>query len=85
VYLCQLEKGTRIILKMATNVTGDSGKLDMNDPQVRKLVYNMYRGILGSYNDQANTTLKGGPEKKVVQDKGVYDQIESMAKSLQKP
>jgi hypothetical protein len=59
-------------------------KPNMNDPQVRKLVYNMYRGILGSYNDQANTALVTGPEKNVVQDKGVYDQIESMAKSLEK-
>lgn len=53
-------------------------KVDPTDPQVRRLVYNMYRGILGQYNDKANTMVNSLPRHCVTEDRGVSRQIESM-------
>lgn len=53
-------------------------KVDPKDPNVRKLVYNMYRGILGNYNDKANDILSTLPKERVVEDQGITRQLESM-------
>ncbi|KAG8244191.1 hypothetical protein J6590_027887 [Homalodisca vitripennis] len=53
-------------------------KVDPNDPNVRRLVYNMYRGILGQYNDKANTIVNSLPRHVVKEDQGITRQIESM-------
>lgn len=53
-------------------------KVDPNDPNVRRLAYNMYRGILGTYNDRANTIVGSLPKSMVREDQGISKQIESM-------
>jgi len=53
-------------------------KLDMNDPQVKRLVYNMYRGMLGNFNDKANDIVDSMPRSMVTEDQGVYDQLQAM-------
>lgn len=53
-------------------------KVDPSDPNVRRLVYNMYRGMLGGYNDQANTIVDALPPERVREDQGIYKQLESI-------
>uniref|UniRef100_T1HZ83 Uncharacterized protein n=1 Tax=Rhodnius prolixus TaxID=13249 RepID=T1HZ83_RHOPR len=55
-----------------------ASKVDTSDPHVRKMVYNMYRGILGNYNQQANNIVSTLPRGRVVEDKGISKQVESM-------
>lgn len=57
----------------------ENGKIDKNDPNVKKLVYNTYRGLLGAYNNKANDMISTYPRNMVCQDKGVSKQLESMA------
>lgn len=49
-----------------------------SDPNVRKAVYNMYRGLLGNYNDKANDLISSLPPELVSEDKGVAHHLESM-------
>ena len=55
-----------------------ASKVDTSDPAVRRLVYNHYRGILGKYNDRANTIVSQLPKERVVEDQGVSRQLEAM-------
>ncbi|XP_047104958.1 actin cytoskeleton-regulatory complex protein PAN1-like, partial [Schistocerca piceifrons] len=55
-----------------------AAKVDPSDPHVRKLVYNMYRGMLGTYNDKANALLSTMPQERVREDQGIADKLESM-------
>lgn len=56
----------------------ESAKLDKTDPRVRKLVYNMYRNVLGNYNDKANAMLDALPGNLVTQDQGIDRQLSSI-------
>ncbi len=51
---------------------------DPGDPAVRKVVYNLYRGLLGNYNDRANDIISSLPEEQVCEDQGIGKQVESM-------
>jgi hypothetical protein len=53
-------------------------KADPNDPTVKRLVYNMYRGMLGTYNDKANDIIDALPKELVREDQGIARQLESM-------
>lgn len=53
----------------------ETAKLDRSDPRVRKLVYNMYRNVLGNYNEKANAMLDALPENQVTQDQGIDRQL----------
>jgi hypothetical protein len=53
-------------------------KVDSNDPNVRRLVYNMYRGMLGTYNNKANDIIDALPKEMVREDQGIARQLESM-------
>ncbi|XP_024082432.1 uncharacterized protein LOC106663977 isoform X2 [Cimex lectularius] len=55
-----------------------AAKIDPNDPRVRKLVYNAYRNILGTYNQKANKMIDTLPKGIVVEDQGITKQLESM-------
>ena len=59
------------VVKMAT-------KVDPRDPNVRRIVYNMYRGMLGNYNDKANDIISTLPKEMVREDQGIARQLESM-------
>lgn len=48
------------------------------DPAVRKVVYNLYRGLLGNYNDRANDIISSLPAEQVCEDQGIGKQVESM-------
>lgn len=58
--------------------SGGVQAVDRSDPQVKRIVYNMYRGILGQYNDKANNMLNSLPRHAVTEDRGISSQIESM-------
>lgn len=58
--------------------TAETAKLDRTDPRVRKLVYNMYRNVLGNYNEKANAMLDSLPEDQVTQDQGIDRQLSSI-------
>lgn len=66
-----------MLFGMATAAETPS-KLDRTDPRVRKLVYNMYRNVLGNYNDKANAMLDALPENQVTQDQGIDRQLSSI-------
>lgn len=57
----------------------ENGKIDKNDPNVKKLVYNTYRGLLGAYNNKANHMVSTLPRSMVREDKGIAKQLESIA------
>jgi len=63
---------------MTTTAAVEASKLDRTDPRVRKLVYNMYRNVLGNYNDKANAMLDALPEHQVTQDQGIDRQLSSI-------
>lgn len=48
------------------------------DPNVRRVVYNLYRGLLANYNDKANDLISTLPPDQVCEDQGVTRHIESM-------
>lgn len=57
----------------------EATKLDRTDPRVRKLMYGLYRNILGNYNDQANAMLDALPDQnQVTQDQGIDRQLTSI-------
>lgn len=58
-------------------VSDASAAVDKSDPNVKKLVYNTYRGLLGAYNNKANNMVTL-PRNRVVQDQGVTKQLESI-------
>lgn len=51
---------------------------DNSDPAVRRVVYNLYRGLLGTYNDKANDIISTLPPEMVREDHGIAKHIESM-------
>lgn len=53
-------------------------KVDPNDPNVKRLVYNMYREMLGTYNSKANDIIGALPKEMVREDQGIARQVESM-------
>ncbi|XP_023712582.1 uncharacterized protein LOC111867196 isoform X4 [Cryptotermes secundus] len=53
-------------------------KVDPSDPNVKRLVYNMYRGMLGTYNNKANDIIAALPKEMVREDEGIARQLESM-------
>lgn len=57
----------------------ENGKIDKNDPNVKKLVYNTYRGMLGAYNNKANHIISTLPRNMVREDRGITKQLESIA------
>lgn len=60
-------------------IVDENGKIDKNDPNVKKLVYNTYRGLLGAYNNKANDMISTLPKNMVYKDKGISKQLESIA------
>lgn len=50
-----------------------------SDPNVKKYVYNTYRGLLGAYNNKANEFISNTTGIIVKEDKGVSRQLESLA------
>ena len=55
-----------------------SSSTSADDPAVRKVVYNLYRGLLGNYNDKANDIVSSLPPEVVREDQGIGKQVESM-------
>lgn len=51
-----------------------------NDPNVKKMVYSTYRGLLGAYNNKANDMIATLPRTTMVkEDRGISKQLESIA------
>ncbi|XP_065568449.1 uncharacterized protein LOC136032182 isoform X2 [Artemia franciscana] len=65
-------------LNAAQPTGGPQQSMDMSDPNVKKLVYNLYRGLLGTYNDKANDVVASCPDAFVTEDQGIARQVESM-------
>ena len=62
----------------SSNIGRGKPRVDPADPQVRKLVYNMYRGLLDKKHEQANSYLDTLPKTQVAEDKGVTDRVQNM-------
>lgn len=60
-------------------VVDETDRIDKNDPNVKKLVYNTYRGLLGAYNHKANDIVSTLPRHCVREDRGITKQLESIA------
>lgn len=60
-------------------VVEETDRIDKNDPNVKKLVYNTYRGLLGAYNNKANDIISTLPRHCVREDRGIAKQLESIA------
>lgn len=60
-------------------VVDETDRVDKNDPNVKKLVYNTYRGLLGAYNHKANDIISTLPRHCVREDRGIAKQLESIA------
>lgn len=60
-------------------VIDETDRVDKNDPNVKKLVYNTYRGLLGAYNNKANGIISTLPRHCVREDRGIAKQLESIA------
>lgn len=58
--------------------SSSSATADTTDPAVRRVVYNLYRGLLGTYNDKANDIISALPPEMVREDHGIAKHIESM-------
>lgn len=58
--------------------SSSSSVADTSDPAVRRVVYNLYRGLLGTYNDKANDIISTMPPEMVREDQGIAKHIESM-------
>ena len=58
--------------------SSSSSVTDSSDPAVRRVVYNLYRGLLGTYNDKANDIISTLPPEMVREDHGIAKHIESM-------
>ena len=59
-----------------SNATNNA--VDPSNPAVRRVVYNLYRGLLGTYNDKANDIISNLPAERVREDQGIDKQIEEM-------
>lgn len=57
---------------------GGTSRVNPSDPQVRKLVYNMYRGLLSTKHERATNIVESAPEDLVATDQGVGDRVVSM-------
>ena len=55
-----------------------SSTVGATDPAVRRAVYHLYRGLLGTYNDKANDIVSALPAQQVCEDQGVSKQLHSM-------
>ncbi|XP_017782714.1 PREDICTED: putative uncharacterized protein DDB_G0285869 [Nicrophorus vespilloides] len=53
--------------------------VNKDDPNMKKLVYNHYRNMLGAYNAKANNFISTLPRHRVVEDKGISEQLQSIA------
>jgi len=62
----------------APGAPGAKAKVDPRDPAVRRLVYNMYRGMLGGYNDQANDIVDALPACRVREDQGIAHHLHNI-------
>lgn len=61
-------------------ITDKNTKVKTNDPNVKKMVYNTYRGLLGAYNNKANDMIATLPRTTMVkEDRGISKQLESIA------
>lgn len=65
-------------IRIAPNGSSNGPKVDPKDPQVRKLVYNMYRGMLDKKHEKANVIIEAAPQDMVSTDAGVSDRVVSM-------
>lgn len=65
-------------VRIAANGSATGQKADPKDPQVRKLVYNMYRGMLDKKHEKANVIIDAAPQDLVSTDAGVSDRVVSM-------
>nr|XP_053629913.1 proline-rich protein 36-like isoform X2 [Cherax quadricarinatus] len=71
-------EGTSGTLRIATNGNTNGPKVDPKDPQVRKLVYNMYRVMLDQKHQRANDIIDSAPQELVSTDEGVGSRVQSM-------
>ncbi|CAL4064058.1 unnamed protein product, partial [Meganyctiphanes norvegica] len=53
-------------------------KVNPADPQVRKLVYNMYRGMLSNNHAKSTAIVETVPKHQVMLDEGIGDRLQSM-------
>ncbi|KAF5270533.1 hypothetical protein FQR65_LT05431 [Abscondita terminalis] len=60
-------------------IADKSAKVNTTDPNVKKMVYSTYRGLLGAYNNKANGMIATLPRSMVREDRGVVKQLESIA------
>ncbi|XP_068220641.1 mucin-2-like isoform X18 [Palaemon carinicauda] len=58
--------------------SANAPKVDPNDPQVRKLVYNAYREMLSKKHTDANVIVDSAPQEFVTHDQGIGSRVESM-------
>lgn len=73
--LSNQEANITTVIPVADNV--DS--IVKSDPNVKKIVYNTYRGFLGAYNNKANEMISNTTGIIVKEDKGVSKQLESLS------
>lgn len=76
-----LQRGNEVEISTMTSVpvVDETDRIDKNDPNVKKLVYNTYRGLLGAYNHKANDIISTLPRHCVREDRGIAKQLESIA------
>ncbi|XP_018323161.1 serine/threonine-protein kinase HSL1-like [Agrilus planipennis] len=70
-----LEANAKTVIPVADR----NAKIEKTDPNVKKMVYNTYRGLLGAYNPKANGIIATLPRNMVREDQGVTKQLESIA------
>ncbi|KAF5283519.1 hypothetical protein FQA39_LY17334 [Lamprigera yunnana] len=59
-------------------ISDKSTKVNTNDPNIKKMVYSTYRGLLGAYNNKANDMIATLPRTMVREDRGIAKQLESI-------
>lgn len=59
-------------------IADKSAKVNTSDPNVKKMVYSTYRGLLGAYNNKANGMIATLPRSMVREDRGITKQLESI-------
>lgn len=69
---------TEANVKTVVPVADINEELTKDDPNVKKLVYNTYRGLLGAYNNKANEMISTLPRNAVEQNVGVTKQVENL-------
>ena len=50
----------------------------LKEPQIRKLAYNMYRGLLNTKHERANNIVEAAPTDNITKDEGIADRVTSM-------